>query len=303
MGTDRKWMYNRLTHGHRFINPEFVVGVESFIQYACDQPRFMDGDEIRCPCCKCQNRRYEVVDNVKLHLLRNRFTQDYRQWVCHGEPLVYANYSETQCNSLRPQDVEGSSSYRDMIIDAIGPNFDPYYDANEEEMPNPTTQKLYDMLDTAKEPLWPGCESHTQLSAVARLLTIKSEFQMSERCYDTVLQFMKEALPTNNKLVDNFYNTKKFVAGLGLLCEKIHCCKNGCMLYWGEDSGRRSCKVCDYPRYKSGKRSIGNHKDYSPNQKMYYFPLTPRLQKLYVSKITAKDMRWHKEHDKKDGMI
>ncbi|XP_039115102.1 uncharacterized protein LOC120250331 [Dioscorea cayenensis subsp. rotundata] len=190
-----------------------------------------------------------------------------------------------------------------MIIDAIGPNFDPYYDANEEEIPNPTTQKLYDMLNTGEEPLWPGCESHTQLSAVARLLTIKSEFHMLERCYDAVLQFMKEALPTSNKLVDNFYNTKKFVAGLGLPCEKIHCCINGCMLYWGEDSDRRSWKVCDHPRYKSGKKGIGNHKDYSPNQKMYYFPLTPRLQRLYASKVTAKDMRWHKEHDKKDGMI
>ncbi|XP_039123357.1 uncharacterized protein LOC120259972 [Dioscorea cayenensis subsp. rotundata] len=190
-----------------------------------------------------------------------------------------------------------------MIIDAIGPNFDPYYDENEEEMPNPTTQKLYDMLDTAEEPLWSGCESHTQLSAVARLLTIKSEFHISERCYDAVLQFMKEALPANNKLVDNFYNTKKFVAGLGLPCEKIHCCINGCMLYWGKDSDRRSCKVCDHPRYKSGKKGIGNHKDYSPNQKMYYFPLTPRLQRLYASKVTAKDMRWHKEHDEKDGVI
>ncbi|GMJ02948.1 hypothetical protein HRI_003964000 [Hibiscus trionum] len=29
---------------------------------------------------------------------------------------------------------------------------------------------------------------------------------------------------------------------------------------------------------------------------MYYFPLTPRLQRLYASKVIAKHMRWHVEH-------
>ncbi|GMI90261.1 hypothetical protein HRI_002695400 [Hibiscus trionum] len=29
---------------------------------------------------------------------------------------------------------------------------------------------------------------------------------------------------------------------------------------------------------------------------MYYFPLTPRLQRLYASEVTAKHMSWHAEH-------
>ena len=36
---------------------------------------------------------------------------------------------------------------------------------------------------------------------------------------------------------------------------------------------------------------------------MYYFPLIPRLQRLYASKATAKDMRWHDDHDKEDGVM
>ncbi|KAK8565156.1 hypothetical protein V6N12_058730 [Hibiscus sabdariffa] len=31
-------------------------------------------------------------------------------------------------------------------------------------------------------------------------------------------------------------------------------------------------------------------------KKMYYFTLTHRLQRLYASKVTAKHMRWHAEH-------
>ena len=36
---------------------------------------------------------------------------------------------------------------------------------------------------------------------------------------------------------------------------------------------------------------------------MYYFPLTPRLQRLYASKATANDMRWHKEHNTEEGVM
>ena len=100
-----------------------------------------------------------------------------------------------------------------------------------EEEPNETARNLYDMLQMADEELWPGCENHSQLSAVARLLNIKSEHQMSEKCYDAITSLIKEMLPEDNKMVDNFYSTKKLVASLGLPVEKIHCCKNGCMIY------------------------------------------------------------------------
>ena len=36
---------------------------------------------------------------------------------------------------------------------------------------------------------------------------------------------------------------------------------------------------------------------------MYYFPLTPRLQRLYASKTTANDMRWHKEQNTEEGVM
>ena len=127
------------------------------------------------------------------------------------EPCI-ANSVHTQCNSSYMEEIEGSNLYRNMVLDVIGPNINPQYHVDEEEMPDLKTQRLYEMLHKANEPLWESCSKHTQLSAVARLLNIKSEFRMSEKCYDVVLQFMKEALPNDNKLVDSFYETKKFVA-------------------------------------------------------------------------------------------
>ena len=91
--------------------------------------------------------------------------------------------------------------------------------------------------------------------------------------------------------------------GLGLPVEKIHCCNNGCMIYWGEDSELSSCKFCQHPRFKTSRRGSYKQKTNVPFKKMYYFPLTPRLQRLYASTATAKDMRWHAEHMSEDGVM
>ena len=36
---------------------------------------------------------------------------------------------------------------------------------------------------------------------------------------------------------------------------------------------------------------------------MYYFPLVPRLQRLYASKATAEHMTWHALHEYEDGIM
>ncbi|KAL6561202.1 hypothetical protein OROMI_016803 [Orobanche minor] len=91
---------------------------------------------------------------------------------------------------------------------------------------------------------------------------------------------------------------------MGLPAEKIDCCENGCMLYWGDDLNKLCCNICDHPRYKKNRR--GGNKRQKTNEaykKMYYFPLTPRLQRLYASEATAEDMRWHATHESEPGVM
>nr|XP_033517183.1 uncharacterized protein LOC117281448 [Nicotiana tomentosiformis]XP_033517185.1 uncharacterized protein LOC117281448 [Nicotiana tomentosiformis]XP_033517187.1 uncharacterized protein LOC117281448 [Nicotiana tomentosiformis]XP_033517188.1 uncharacterized protein LOC117281448 [Nicotiana tomentosiformis]XP_033517192.1 uncharacterized protein LOC117281448 [Nicotiana tomentosiformis]XP_033517202.1 uncharacterized protein LOC117281448 [Nicotiana tomentosiformis]XP_033517203.1 uncharacterized prot len=72
------------------------------------------------------------------------------------------------------------------------------------------------------------------------------------------------------------------------------------MLYWGEDEDLTSCKFCGYQRYKS---RVGSRKrKLVPYKKIYYFPLIPRLRRLYASHATAADMRWHHEHVEEEGL-
>ncbi|XP_019247927.1 PREDICTED: uncharacterized protein LOC109227279 isoform X2 [Nicotiana attenuata] len=185
-----------------------------------------------------------------------------------------------------------------MVFDVV----EPSYDRNLEEDPNPTTQHLYNMLK-ASEQEWVGNpHGHSQLSAVARPLNLNAEHHFSERCYDDLCQFLSELMPADNIMTDCFYSTKKLMRGLGLPVEKIDCCNNGCMIYWREDNELDNCKFCSHPRFKRSKLRRTEQKTNISYKKMYYFPLTPCLQRLYASNSTAKHMRWHFEHEK-DGVM
>ena len=76
------------------------------------------------------------------------------------------------------------------------------------------------------------------------------------------------------------------------------------MCYWKYDIHRRECKFCGHDRYMHGKK-VGKNKQKKEIalKKMYYFPITPRLQRLYASKRTAEHMRWHAESELEDGIM
>ena len=221
-----------------------------------------------------------------MHLFRKGFVSEYYVWNRHGEPYERMHYEQSTCHLTRAVDVEPTDPYRQVILDAIGSEFENDF---MEEEPNLNAQKFYDMLNAVDEKLWDGCTTHSQMSTVARLLHMKSKHHFSERCYDDFIRFLREVLPDDNKMIDNFYRTKKLVQDLGLPIEKIDCCNNNCMIYWGDDSALTSCKFCNHPRFKR-KRGSEKHKKKVSFKRMYYFPLSPRLQRLYASEATATHM-------------
>ena len=85
MASNRSWMYYRLING--LLNPEFLVGLEEFIEFACSKPEWMDGNKIKCPCTltKCQNRSYHQIDTVNYLLMKNGFIPGYYVWSRQGE--------------------------------------------------------------------------------------------------------------------------------------------------------------------------------------------------------------------------
>ena len=144
-----------------------------------------------------------------MHLYKKGFIPNYYNWTCHGEEFIRAPHlprSSSLVDESGSVDELGSNNhFRDMVIDAAGPSF--HLDSpptNVEELPNPEAQRFYDMLRAADTPIWEGCQNHSQLLVVARLLNIKSENNMSEKCFNQVSQLMKKVLPQGNKMINDF---------------------------------------------------------------------------------------------------
>ncbi|KAI3745705.1 hypothetical protein L6452_08111 [Arctium lappa] len=167
----------------------------------------------------------------------------------------------------------------------------------EEQDPNPSAQGFYNMLQAADEPLWDGCQKYSKLQAATRLLTWKSDCNVPESTFNRLLPIIKDMLPDGHQLVPNFYETKKMLKKLGFPQEKIDACKNHCMLFYKGDSDLTNCRVCGEYRYKN---SGGNK---VPNLVLTYMPIAPRLQRLFMSRKTAKEMTWHYDHKKESGLM
>ncbi|XP_052625594.1 uncharacterized protein LOC128132718 [Lactuca sativa] len=281
--SDRDWMYKRLDHG--YLSTTYHASVKGFLDVAFSNEATVDGDYIRCPCFKCKNMYYKTRGDVELHLLQNGFTPNYTTWWAHGERNTISQHEEESSNPMQDpmedddDDVNGCTQMLMYVM---------------EELPNPNAKGFYDMLEDADEPLWDGCENYSKLQAATELLHWKSEYNISEAAYDHILPIIKRMLPKGEKLVENFYETKKLLKIIRLPEKKIHACKNHCMIFYGADSDLTKCRVCDHDRYKSGKL---------PYLVMRYLPIAPRLQRLYLTKKTAKQMTWHYEHQTEPGLM
>jgi len=70
---------------------------------------------------------------------------------------------------------------------------------------------------------------------------------------------------------------------------KIHYCETGFMLNYKEDIELKEWKFCGLPRYLPPKSQNKIYKRV-PVKRMFYFPIIPRLQKLYTSMESASQM-------------
>lgn len=292
MAEDRSWMYKRVVNG--YISDEYLKGVKRFMSHAVSKLQGQAEKRVRCPCTKCKNGQLHDKRIVQMHLCNKGFTENYHVWSRHGESG--ADTSETPEGSIDNEMNEGGNAYGEsdhideMVLDAAGPNFCQ----NIEEPPNVEAASFFDMLDAADKPLWEKCGKHSQLSAVSRLLTIKSDHNMSVACFDELVKVMKEMLPPDANLPGSFYKCKKVVEALGMPVQKIDVCKNDCMLYYKEHANKRKCITCNEPRYIEGLELPENKKG-TPQKVLRYLPIIPRLQRLYMSRGTATHMTYHKD--------
>ncbi|CAL5388172.1 unnamed protein product [Camellia sinensis] len=296
------------------MSSEYINGIDEFLLFAYTNR--VEGSMISCPCRKCENRYYFVREGVREHLILNGFFKKYKHWINHGESYVSLHgnrENETLANLDIGDDMIG------MIQGAMGnPHAGTSLEGNEPQGPDPhafepqlgpnaETAKYFKLLQDAQSELYPGCQKFTSLSFIVRLLHLKVLNQWTDKSVDMLLELLNEAFPLGVKLSDSYYKAQKVTTDLGFTYETWDACPNSCMLFRNEDANLDKCVICNSCRWKSN----GDGGSNGPNKggkriaakQMRYFPLKPRLQRLFMSSKTAKLMRWHAEERTDDGVF
>ena len=95
---------------------------------------------------------------------------------------------------------------------------------------------------------------------------------------------------------------------MGLGYEKILACHNDCMLFWKDNNDLDSCVKCGQSKWKDevhldedGQHILSSKK--RSVKVLQWFPIIPRLQRLFMSQCTMYNMRWHAKGPTKDGVL
>jgi len=61
---------------------------------------------------------------------------------------------------------------------------------------------------------------------------------------------LKNILPADNELPKNHYEAKKILCPVGIEYQKIHACRNDCILYKDDFAEMHFCPMCGVSRYR-----------------------------------------------------
>ncbi|XXG76376.1 hypothetical protein AAC387_Pa08g0740 [Persea americana] len=120
-----------------------------------------------------------------------------------------------------------------------------------------------------------------------------------------LLQLLHRVLPSGEKLAESYYQARKLTENLGFTYETLDACPNNCMLFRNENAHLDTCIVCQTSRWKedgvgcncqNSSTSVVNRGKRVAAKQVRYFPLKPRLKRLFMSSKISKLMRWHAEN-------
>ncbi|XP_071704181.1 uncharacterized protein [Rutidosis leptorrhynchoides] len=285
-------------------SPVYEKGLDKFIERIFSK-KGKDG-HIYCPCKYCGNHKWVDRVQAKTHLLCDGFFEGYKL------PNVYFEPDDT--STFEDADEDDMQALAQCVFNVFeDEDEDDIQQTKNQTVPNLNAEKFNKVLEDAKKELDPGCKLSI-LSFIARLFHSKCVGKCNEKGFSMILDTMREAFP-HAAIPKSLYELRKIIRDLGLGYEKIDACPNDCMLYWKENKDKIKCDVCQTSRYKQinndseneSTTEADNDGDYKAKKVgakvLRYFPLIPRLQRLFMSPKMAGSMRWHEESRTKDSRL
>jgi hypothetical protein len=270
---------------------KWINKTQEFIDHAFS--RRLDED-VKCPYSRCRNALCEDKRTLTMHICKFGFMPGYDVWTHHGETI------HQRIASVAEDDDDKSGDDRmDEMLDAIQSELE----TNREDPPTPEVQKFFDMLRASDEPL----HDYTTVSVLAfvtRIMSNKSKFTFSNKCYKEILRLFNNVLPNNHKMLKDMYQSKKLLSTLSMEYEKIDVCKDNCMIFYKEHKNEMKCLKYGKPMFVEVVNEDGEKVTTKTAHKLLrYMPLTHRMKQMFISKKTARHMRWHKEGVRENDQV
>jgi hypothetical protein len=102
------------------------------------------------------------------------------------------------------------------------------------------------MIEYSNKPFYDGCAVwYARLFAMVKLFQLKASNGWSDGIFKDLVTILQDMLPQGNSVPETVYEAKQIIYPLGLEVEKIHACKNDCILYRGEEyEDLEKCPIC-----------------------------------------------------------
>lgn len=157
--------------------------------------------------------------------------------------------------------------------------------------------QLENLIAESIESVYEGCGVN-RLQASIVLMNMVNIYGVPYTFLNELLRFLAaDLLPQSNCLPRNTYEVKSMLLKMGLEHQSIHCCPSGHILYEGPDhENLQECLDCGENRYIEGSDTI-------PQKVLKYFPIIPRLQRLFQCPKVAKLLKWHATNKTTDGYM
>jgi hypothetical protein len=90
--------------------------------------------------------------------------------------------------------------------------------------------RLKQFTEDSKKPLYPDCQ-YSCLSDDLKLLQLKADHGWSNKSFKHLLDVLRDMLHEGNQIAKSVHEATDIICPLGIEVEKIHACKNNCVLF------------------------------------------------------------------------
>jgi hypothetical protein len=181
---------------------------------------------------------------------------------------------------------------------------------DDDQYSNGELAKYKKLIEDSKKPFYHGCAAqYMTLFVMVKLFQLKASNRWSDCSFKELLTLLKDMLPQGNAVPETVYEAKQIICPLGLEVQKVHACRNDCILYHGpEYEDLEKCPICGLDRFNHRKDGSDDEncnryrRKGRPKKVFWYFPIIPRLKHWFANK-KSELLRWHKDKHKQDARM